>query len=176
MKFSFNGSVPAARECSVVVFILWSCLPSRLSMFGSVLAARDCSVVVLHHDHVCRLSVWLCPHSSWLPCCDATSWSCLPSQCLVMSPQLVIAVLWCYIMIMSAVYVCNLTAMLTITKHPVEFETAKELYEANIPVGSLGDFFKGELATAVDHYIKVLCCLCVSFALINQARLSLSYI
>ena len=87
---------------------------------------------------------------------------------MLMSPQVVIAVLWCYIMIMSAAYICNLTAMLTITKRPVEFETAKELYQAKIPVGSLGDFFKGELAVAVDPYIKVFCCLFASFVITTQ--------
>ena len=59
-------------------------------------------------------------------------------------------------MIISAAYISNLTAVLTITKRSVEFETVHQLCETNLHVGSMGDFFKGELASAVDPYLKVL--------------------
>ncbi|KAA0190281.1 Ionotropic receptor 122, partial [Hyalella azteca] len=70
------------------------------------------------------------------------------------SSRLLLSVVWLYVIVITVAYCSNLTALLTVTKIPPAFETIKGLYDTGLEVTSLGDFFRGALASAIDPYLK----------------------
>ncbi|XP_045619614.2 ionotropic receptor 21a [Procambarus clarkii] len=73
---------------------------------------------------------------------------------LTITTQVFVTFLWLYTTILTIAYCTNLTAFLLVSKPPRAVETIKELYDSDLKVAGMGEFYKDELASASDPYLK----------------------
>nr|XP_053626923.1 ionotropic receptor 21a-like [Cherax quadricarinatus] len=73
---------------------------------------------------------------------------------LLSTTKVLITSLWLYTTIITIAYSTNLTAFLLVNKPPKDIETIKDLYDSDLKVIGMGEFYKDELASASDPYLK----------------------
>lgn len=71
------------------------------------------------------------------------------------STQVFVLFLWLYTMVLTISYSTNLTAFLLVSKSPHTIDTIRELHDSGLRVAGMGQFYKKELAMAIDPYLKV---------------------
>ncbi|ROT80567.1 Variant Ionotropic Glutamate Receptor [Penaeus vannamei] len=94
----------------------------------------------LDDSFLCAWGIQLREPQTFFPSCTST--------------RILLASMWLSSVILTIAYSSHLTAFLTIARRPPVLQTFKELYEANIEVASIGEFFNVSMAATGNYYLQ----------------------
>ncbi|XP_037803968.1 ionotropic receptor 93a-like [Penaeus monodon] len=104
--------------------------------------ARGESFRSLADSYLCAWGIQLREPHTFYPVCTST--------------RIFVASMWFSSVILTVAYSSHLTAFLTIRRRPAVPETFKDLYEGNIDVASIGEFFNISMAATGNYYLQSL--------------------
>lgn len=104
-------------------------------------SSRGESFRSLADSYLCAWGIQLREPHTFYPVCTST--------------RIFVASMWFSSVILTVAYSSHLTAFLTIRRRPAVPETFKDLYEGNIDVASIGEFFNISMAATGNYYLQV---------------------
>nr|XP_027214769.1 glutamate receptor 2-like [Penaeus vannamei] len=133
-------ALPFTPYVWVGVVVAFLCTSPFLFWLAKGGEARGESFRRLDDSFLCAWGIQLREPQTFFPSCTST--------------RILLASMWLSSVILTIAYSSHLTAFLTIARRPPVLQTFKELYEANIEVASIGEFFNVSMAATGNYYLQ----------------------